>query len=76
MGDNIVWGTSADDDVTWGSSPDAPPVDPSAVDQATGPAPSVDVEFGDPVPLVPPDPTSTLPTTVTTGTTGLIGGGL
>ena len=76
LGDNIVWGTSADDDVTWGSSPDAPPADPSAVDEATEPAPSVDVEFSDPVPLVPPDPTSTLPTTVSTGTTGLIGGGL
>src|SRR5205823_3790797 len=75
LGDNIVWGTSADDDVTWGSSPDAAPVDPSTVDQATEPAPNVAVEFGDPAlivapdPTVPPDPTAISPDPTSTPVT-------
>ena len=77
LGDNIVWGTSAgaDNDVTWGSSDDAEAqLFPDDAD--TEPLPSLELEFGDTVPLLPPDTTSTLTNTVTTGTTGLIGGGL
>jgi serine protease AprX len=50
-GDNIVWGTSSDVDGTWGSSAG----DESAVfnDDSSGPLPSLDLEFGDIVPLVP-----------------------
>jgi len=75
LGDNIVWGTSAaDSDVTWGSSDDGEAeIFP---DDATEPLPNFDLEFGDTVPLLPPDTTSTPTNTVTTGTTGLIGGGL
>jgi subtilisin family serine protease len=42
--DNIVWGTSDDDNIVWGTSGDDSPVFP---DEATGPLPNVDVEFGD-----------------------------
>jgi serine protease AprX len=48
-GDNIVWGTSADSDVTWGSDTE------DAVtfsDEVIEPLPSLDLEFGDLVPLV------------------------
>ena len=73
LGDNIVWGTSADADVTWGSSDDGEaqvyPDDP------TEPLPSLDLEFGDIVPLAP-DATSTLVpgATTTLSTTVSIGG--
>jgi serine protease AprX len=61
LGDNIVWGTSSDADVTWGSdSTDAT----TFVDDSSEPLPSLDLEFGDVVPL--PAPT----------TSGSIGGGL
>jgi serine protease AprX len=50
-GDNIVWGTSADTDVTWGSSAgDDAPIFPES---DTEPLPSLELEFGDTVPLVP-----------------------
>jgi len=78
LGDNIVWGTSADADVTWGSSDDAE-AQLYPDDAGTEPLPNVSTEFGDDVPLLLPDPTSTTTgavTTVTSGTTGLIGGGL
>jgi hypothetical protein len=50
-GDNIVWGTSSDADETWGSSDD----DEAVVfpDDATEPLPSLDLEFGDVVPIAP-----------------------
>jgi serine protease AprX len=53
-GDNIVWGTSADTDVAWGSSAEDDTV--AFSDDATEPLPSVDLEFGDVVPLVPVTP--------------------
>ena len=75
LGDNIVWGTSAADaDVTWGSSDDGEAE--LYPDDATEPLPDLNLEFGDTVPLLPPATTSTPTNTVTTGTTGLIGGGL
>jgi hypothetical protein len=49
-GDNIVWGTSADADVTWASSGDSEVMFP---DDAVEPLPSLQLEFGDVVPLVP-----------------------
>ena len=49
-GDNLVWGTTADGDVTWGSSGEDAPVFP---DEATEPLPSLSLEFGDIVPLIP-----------------------
>ena len=53
-GDNIVWGTSADADVTWGSDAG----DDTAIfpDDAIGPLPSLQLEFGDVVPLLPAAP--------------------
>jgi serine protease AprX len=63
-GDNIVWGTSGDSDVTWGSSGDDDvPLFPESM---SDPLPSLDLEFGDVVPLLP---------TVTKTLTGLISGG-
>ena len=68
LGDNIVWGTSAGDtgdNIVWGTSDD----DDNPVvfdDSATEPLPSVDLEFGDTVPLMASP-------SVTTGT--LSGGG-
>jgi hypothetical protein len=51
-GDNIVWGTSADgDNIVWGTSADIDPVIYS--DEVIEPLPSLDLEFGDVVPLVP-----------------------
>ena len=47
--DNIVWGTSADADVTWGSAGDDAVVYPDDADLE--PLPSIDLEFGDLVPL-------------------------
>jgi serine protease AprX len=64
LGDNIVWGTSSDDDVTWGSSGDDADADVFP-DDALEPLPSVQLEFGDIVPLVP---------AVVSGITGLLGG--
>src|SRR3954471_1952246 len=61
-GDNVVWGTSADADVTWGSAADDDaPVFPEDINE---PLPSLDLEFGDTVPLVPVlSPTTVLGTT-------------
>ena len=50
-GDNVVWGTSADADVTWGSS--AEDDTPVFSDEVFEPLPSLDLEFGDIVPIVP-----------------------
>jgi len=73
-GDNIVWGSSLGDNIVWGTA-DAD--DANAVvypDEAGEPLPSVDVEFGDTVPLVP-DTTVTDPlVTPVVGTLGSIGG--
>ena len=62
-GDNIVWGTSADDDVSWGS--DAEDNDQMFPDDTTEPLPSLDLEFGDIVPL---------PAPVTSTVSSLLGG--
>jgi serine protease AprX len=48
-GDNIVWGTSADTDAAWGS--DAGDDTVSFPDDDGEPLPSLDLEFGDVVPL-------------------------
>jgi hypothetical protein len=48
-GDNIVWGTSADGDLVWGS--DAGDDTVTFPDDASDPLPSLDLEFGDVVPL-------------------------
>ena len=48
--DNIVWSTSADTDVTWGEDADDVTVYPA---DESEPLPSVDLEFGDVVPLLP-----------------------
>jgi serine protease AprX len=64
LGDNIVWGTAADADVTWGSS--AADEAPVYVDDATEPLPSLDLEFGDVLPLpgaVVSTPTPAVPAT-------------
>ena len=53
-GDNIVWGTSADADVTWGS--DAGDEGAIFSDDVFEPLPSLDLEFGDLVPLAPVTP--------------------
>jgi serine protease AprX len=62
-GDNVVWGTSmnadvvwatsadGDDDATWGSSGEDQVMFPA--DESAEPVPSLDLEFGDVVPLVP-----------------------
>ena len=47
--DNIVWGTSADADTTWGSS--AGGDDVTFSDDVVEPLPSLDLEFGDLVPV-------------------------
>jgi serine protease AprX len=73
VGDNIVWGSSLGDNIVWGTSDEADPeVYP---DTATEPLPSLDLEFGDIVPLAP-DATSTLVpgATTTLSTTVSIGG--
>jgi subtilase family protein len=50
-GDNIVWGTSTSDgDVTWGSSGEDLEMFP---DEVIEPLPSLELEFGDSVPLLP-----------------------
>ena len=53
-GDNIVWGTSADDTLTWAS--DAGDEGEMFPDDASEPLPSLDLEFGDLVPLTPVTP--------------------
>ncbi len=58
MDENIVWGTNADADVTWGSSGDDADA-PVFSDDSSDPLPSLDLEFGDVVPLVTPPSTST-----------------
>jgi serine protease AprX len=63
-GDNIVWGTSADADVTWGSSDEGEAALFS--DEAVEPLPSVELEFGDVVPIAP----DTTPTPDPLGSTG------
>jgi hypothetical protein len=50
-GGNIVWGTSLDADGTWGS--DAGNDTVTFSDEVVEPLPSVDLEFGDLVPLTP-----------------------
>jgi len=58
-GDNIVWGTSLAENIVWGTSDDDladAVVYPDTSDQ---PLPSVDLEFGDAVPLIT-QPTTTL----------------
>jgi len=61
--DNIVWSTSADTDVTWGEDADDVTVYPA---DESEPLPSVDLEFGDVVPLLPVG-TSLLSDTVSVG---------
>jgi hypothetical protein len=51
-GDNIIWGTNADADGSWGS--DVEDNDQMFPDDTTEPLPSLDLEFGDLVPIVPP----------------------
>jgi len=48
---NVIWATSADDDATWGSSGEDQELFPDA--DPSQPLPSLDLEFGDAVPLVP-----------------------
>jgi subtilisin family serine protease len=49
--DNIVWGMSGDDNSSWGSSGDD---DTTYTDSSSSdPLPSLDLEFGDLVPLIP-----------------------
>ena len=61
-GDNIVWGTAADgDNIVWGTATEDEPVIYS--DEVIEPLPSLSLEFGDVVPLVPV--TSGLSTTAT-----------
>src|SRR5581483_8582923 len=66
--ENVVWGTNADVDVTWGSSAE----DDTTLfsdDDTSEPLPSLDLEFGDFVPLMVD------PATVTdSNTTGTVGG--
>jgi serine protease AprX len=54
--DNIVWGMSGDDDVTWGSSSGDDEVFPDS--SANEPLPSLQLEFGDTVPLIAPVPST------------------
>jgi hypothetical protein len=58
---NVIWATSADDDATWGSSGDDQEVFPDAT--SAEPLPSLDLEFGDVVPLVPVAPSTLLTVT-------------
>ncbi|HEY7285493.1 MAG TPA: S8 family peptidase [Vicinamibacterales bacterium] len=53
--DNIVWGMNGGDDSSWGSSGDD---EMSFPDTAGEPLPSMDLEFGDLIPLVPTTPVS------------------
>ena len=49
MDANIVWATSADDDATWGSSGEDQVIFPE--EDSAEPLPSLDLEFGDTVPV-------------------------
>ncbi len=51
--DNIVWGMNDDDNIVWGMSDDAAVM---FSDDANEPLPSVQLEFGDVVPLLLPAP--------------------
>jgi len=73
-GDNIVWGTSLGDNIVWGTSDDDAADAVLYPDTDTQPLPSIDLEFGDTVPLMP-DTSPTVSDTVTIGTI-TIGGGL
>jgi hypothetical protein len=54
-GDNIVWGTAADgDNIVWGTADGDDAVTFS--DEVVEPLPSLDLEFGDTVPLLPVTP--------------------
>jgi serine protease AprX len=54
-GDNIVWGTAADgDNIVWGTADGDDTVTFS--DEVVEPLPSLDLEFGDTVPLLPVTP--------------------
>ena len=66
MDENVVWGTNADQDITWGSSADDDTTYPDA--DPSEPLPSLDLEFGDIVPL------ATAPATVTSTVLGIVGG--
>jgi serine protease AprX len=48
---NVIWATSAEDDATWGSSAEDQVMYPESDSE---PLPSLELEFGDEVPLVPP----------------------
>jgi subtilisin family serine protease len=72
--ENVVWGTSADIDVTWGSSSSDDTLFPD--DDASDPLPSLDLEFGDVVPLVADPSVATDSTTVTSLISTGISGGL
>src|ERR1051325_555089 len=60
--DNIVWGTSNETDVTWGADSEDATL---YADDDSEPLPSVDLEFGDVVPLMPD--TSLTTTSVSVG---------
>jgi serine protease AprX len=77
-GDNVVWGTSmdansvwataADEDPTWGNGGDDQVLPPA--DESAEPLPSIDLEFGDVVPLAPV-PASTLETVISVSIGGI-----
>ena len=72
--ENVVWGTSANDDVTWGSA-DAEDATLYSPDDDLEPLPSVDLEFGDLVPLAIDSSTDSTTGTSTDGITiGSVGG--
>ena len=62
-GDNIVWGTSLASNIVWGTSDDDVAEAVVYADTSDEPLPSVDLEFGDSVPLITP-PTTTIDSTV------------
>ena len=71
--ENVVWGTNTDTDVTWGTG--AADDTLFSADDASEPLPSLDLEFGDLVPLMV-DPSADPSTTTSTdpSTTGTVGG--
>jgi serine protease AprX len=74
-GDNIVWGSSLGDNIVWGTADDDVADTPVFSDDATEPVPSVEIEFGDTLPLVPDTTTTPDPlVTPVVGTLGSIGG--
>jgi subtilisin family serine protease len=56
-GDNIVWGTFDGDNIVWGTSDEDPADAVIYPDDAVDPLPSIDLEFGDTVPLKVTSPT-------------------